>query len=67
MISCELDKKLSNFEKKDCFQTIAATQLIVNGRVTSSAFPALCYWSVDVILHNIRFSVQGTANQNTVS
>ena len=33
-------KKLSNFEKKDCFQTIAATQLSVIGQVTSSAFPA---------------------------
>ena len=35
-----VDKQLSNFEKKDSFQTIAATQLSVIGQVTSSAFPA---------------------------
>ena len=38
-------------EKKDCFQ---------NNR----GHTAKCYWSGDVIFHNIRFSVQGIANQN---
>ena len=36
MIFLELDKKLSNFEKKDCFQ---------NNRGQA----AKCYWSDDVI------------------
>ena len=36
MISCESNKKLSNFEKKDCFQ---------NNR----GHAAKCYWLDDVV------------------
>ena len=39
MISCELDKKLSNFEKI-VFKTTAATQPSVIGQMTSSVFSA---------------------------
>ena len=52
--------------RKIVFKTTAATQLSVIGQMTSSTFSALCYWAVDVILYNIRVSVQGAANQNTV-
>ena len=47
--------------------------MLTNGNAEDSlaeenflTYAAKCYWSVDVILHNIRISVQGTANQNIV-
>ena len=54
MMSWELDKKLSNFEKKDCFQ---------NNR----GHAGKCYWSGDVIsVSSLVFQVIGQLTSSCI-